>query len=90
MKHVRKECDKKNREDHSERHCNICDGGLFICAVCGGAEGTLTTDCPGNKLDEETQTRIYVGHIDFKDGVWITKKECSEIVVNVKLRYTDL
>lgn len=28
-------------------HCPICDGGLFVCTVCGQAEGELQPVCPG-------------------------------------------
>ncbi len=33
--------------------CNICDGGLALCSVCGGLEGALLDVCPGVHLTEE-------------------------------------
>lgn len=27
------------------QNCMICDGGLAVCEVCGGAENTLTKEC---------------------------------------------
>lgn len=54
----------------NEDFCCICEGGLIICSVCGLAEGSLTTECPGetsaNRIDA-----VYNGYIDFKDGRWI-------------------
>lgn len=26
--------------------CNLCDGGLFHCRLCGQAEGDLAKTCP--------------------------------------------
>lgn len=28
--------------------CEICDGGLLDCLVCGQAEGALEDSCPGH------------------------------------------
>lgn len=34
----------------SDGKCPVCDWGLGVCAVCGGAESELTgTECPGEK-----------------------------------------
>lgn len=30
--------------------CALCEGGLVICKVCGGAEGELLDSCPGVPL----------------------------------------
>lgn len=40
--------------------CNIC-AGLTICAVCGGAEGSLLDSCPGVKLTREQDEWNYMG-----------------------------
>jgi hypothetical protein len=57
---------------------------LSHCKVCGGAEGSLPTLCPGRRLTEEEETAIYAGQLDFNHGPmsgggwWIphpTKKE---------------
>lgn len=31
-------------------NCNICDGDLAQCVVCGGAECELPSDCPGKPM----------------------------------------
>jgi hypothetical protein len=54
-------------------HCDICDGGLFSCAACGCAEGTLPTECPGAPVPWSEQERIYGGVLDFIDGAWLEK-----------------
>ena len=54
--------------------CQFCDGGLGLCTVCNGAEGTLTTECCGRKITEEEKEKIYtLQSLDFVDGVWIEK-----------------
>jgi len=52
------------------RSCVYCDGGLASCTVCGGAEGTLPSECPGKLLDEKQEKLIYAGKLDFRDGRW--------------------
>ena len=40
---------------------------LAVCAVCGGAEGSLTTDCPGVHVDHDRQQEIYETNLDYTD-----------------------
>lgn len=54
--------------DHS---CPICAGGLFLCSVCGGAEGSLATECPGHQLNEQLHEAVYKGEIDYVGGRWV-------------------
>jgi len=50
----------------------FCDGGLGHCTVCGGFEGTLTTDCCGRELTEREKDEIYkMGTLDFAAGRWM-------------------
>ncbi|MEW6115633.1 MAG: hypothetical protein AB1553_01875 [Nitrospirota bacterium] len=51
-------------------HCNICDGGLAICKICGGAEGSLPTECPGEKMIAHQDEAVYAGKLDFFNGQW--------------------
>lgn len=54
--------------------CMICDGGLGLCRVCGGAEGSLTTECPGFQISTEQSDAIYnrgAGGLDWRNGQWI-------------------
>lgn len=46
--------------------CAICDGGLFCCVRCGGAEGSLPTDCPGEPMPEVVRDEVYRGQIDYR------------------------
>ena len=50
----------------SDRGCNICN--LFLCAVCGGAEGSLASECPGFKMPADLETAICAGAIDYRNG----------------------
>lgn len=72
MKHVKYVCDGRC-QDSGVTHCLYCDGCLFTCINCDCSEGTLPTDCPGIKIDEKKQMKIYNGEIDFIDGQWIDK-----------------
>ena len=41
-------------------HCN-----LAVCSVCGGAEASLTTDCPGESVNHDRQQEIYETTLDY-------------------------
>jgi hypothetical protein len=60
------------------------ENDLSYCDVCGGAEGSLPTLCPGRRLTPEESDAIYAGELNFTHGPmsgagwWIphpTKKE---------------
>lgn len=53
-----------------EGRCNVCDGGLSICKVCGLAEGSLTSECPGEPAFDR-EDRVYRGEVDYRGGRWI-------------------
>ena len=54
--------------------CQICDGGLGLCVVCGGAEGELTTDCYGSRLNQHILDAVYKGGLDYKDSSWYLRE----------------
>lgn len=62
---------------HTFRKCNcgecyFCRSELSDCIVCGGFEGTLTTDCCGRPITQEEADRIYEkADLDFRDGKWV-------------------
>lgn len=67
MKHTWHQC-KCNKPG-----CMFCDGGLGLCTVCNGFEGTLTTECCGRKITQEEEDAIYKkGTLDFIGGEWRT------------------
>lgn len=48
-------------------YCPVCEGGLFICEICGLSEGSLTTHCPGERVPYEIEQRIYnQGNLDYR------------------------
>lgn len=53
--------------------CNICDGGLAYCTVCGGAEGAMPTECPGVHMAVELTDQVYRGEFNFVGGQWVNK-----------------
>jgi hypothetical protein len=53
--------------------CFCCNGGLFLCTRCGGAEGSLPTDCPGERMSQELDMAVYGGRVDYlRDRGWIS------------------
>lgn len=74
MKHTKMECkDDPCNEEHERDRCNVCN--LFICSVCGGAEGSLTTDCCGRTIQEDEAENIMSGKLDYTVADhWIWKK----------------
>ena len=49
------------------KHCSCEHCSLAVCSVCGGAEGTLTTDCPGVKIDSDRQQEVLETNLDYTD-----------------------
>ena len=45
--------------------------GIDRCRICGCAEGTLPTHCPGKQVDSFAQEEIYNGTLDYIDGEWL-------------------
>lgn len=45
--------------------CHLCHGGLAVCKRCGGMEGGLTTDCPGERMTGDQHDDVYEGRTDF-------------------------
>ena len=48
--------------------CNACC--LAICTVCGGAEGSLPTECPGVEMTTQESCMVLEGITDYYDGAW--------------------
>lgn len=47
--------------------CPLCT--LTICKVCGGSEGSLTTECSGENNHQKDED-VYSGKFDFRYGKW--------------------
>lgn len=65
------DCESCQTPSDYPRSCNVCDGGLAICRVCGLAEGCLTTDCPGEDVYVDRHDDVYSGKIDYRNGQWV-------------------
>lgn len=46
--------------------------GLSACSVCRGAEASLPTECPGEKMSAELQDEVQFHKKDFVHGKWIS------------------
>ncbi len=66
--HTRDTCDPPCDE---MKGCMACN--LFCCGVCGGAEGSLPSECPGTKMSNETSELVFKSTLDFKDGHWMRR-----------------
>lgn len=51
------------------------EDGLAHCKVCGGAEGSLPTECPGARMSEVEEGAVYAGLFDFRNGYWQLQKQ---------------
>lgn len=72
------------RHDNCElMHCPVCDGGLQHCTTCGCFEGSLTTDCPGEKVNYDRQQEIYQCKVDFIDGQWTDTRAPRAALANL-------
>lgn len=47
------------------------EDGLAHCSVCNGAEGSLPTDCPGERMKADIEDLVYAQVLDFQDGDWV-------------------
>lgn len=61
--------------DECDGSCNLCT--LAVCKLCGGGEGSLTTECPGEKYDYDA---VYAGVKDYRNGEWVNG--CTVHLVN--------
>lgn len=58
--------------EDSALYRNVGRGGLAVCKVCSCFEGSLASECPGEKVAFNQQDRIYRREIDFVGGQWVT------------------
>lgn len=60
--------------DRRKEDCFVCEGGLALCGVCGGAEACLPTDCPGYRMEPEVAEAVGAGEVDYDARVgWIRR-----------------
>lgn len=51
--------------------CMICV--LYMCDVCHGAEASLPTHCPGERMYCVQSDGVQDGSLDYRDGKWVFK-----------------
>jgi hypothetical protein len=78
-RHIRENC-PPGRDQCIEGRCPLCSGGLFYCRVCGGGEGELPTDCPGERMHPDQAAAVYNGHVDYvaRRGGWVALEDAGE------------
>jgi hypothetical protein len=52
----------------TDGHGAVC---LALCKICGGAEGSLPTECPGVQMSCGQMESVYSRTLDFRDGRWV-------------------
>lgn len=58
--------------------CLICEGGLGYCCVCRGAEGSLPTCCPGERMQDVVETSVYQGLCDYDARLgWVQRSNAD-------------
>lgn len=62
---------KLSRCDGECDGCFVCMAGLALCETCGGAEASLPTHCPQQKMSVELADAVQDGELDFIDGRWM-------------------
>lgn len=67
MDHVLYECSP----GCDDEFCVYCRGCLAYCTVCGGAESSLPSECPGRKMDTTEQDAVMNFKLDFVNDSWI-------------------
>jgi len=50
--------------------CLVCDGGLSMCVTCGGAEASLPSQCPRERMSAIQEDAVQAGVADYRDGHW--------------------
>lgn len=59
--------------------CMLCNGGLHQCDRCGGAEASLPTHCPGERMSCENMSGVQMQKLDYDErlGGWtyVTKHD---------------
>jgi hypothetical protein len=84
-KHIYFESKDISPDDHWGQ-LNIVDGGLALCKVCGGLEGGLPTDCPGEKMSWDSSQEVYEGKKDFLDKQgWVQQASTNSPVYYAEL-----
>lgn len=54
----------------NDEDCSVCNGGLGLCTICGGAEASMPTECPGVRMTNEEQDLVQDGKLDYFNGHW--------------------
>jgi len=86
MEHTFYEC-----ECDDTTSCQFCEGGLSLCTVCRGAEGTLTTECCGRPITIDEEDRIYKKRtLDFIGGKWVKIVVPTSVAEAVEVIYKPL
>lgn len=59
--------------------CYPCTGGLALCVTCGGAEGSLPTDCPGERVSFDRLIAIANGRLDYRRRAGWVELTCEAV-----------
>jgi hypothetical protein len=72
------------------KHCTCEHCTLDVCAVCGGGEGSLTTDCPSTRIDAVRHQELCETSLDYTNARgWHIAEPASRRSPNFGREVTD-
>lgn len=58
--------------------CMVCSGGLAFCKTCHGAESSLPTCCPGERMPVKVEDAVAEGLCDYDARLgWIQRSNAA-------------
>ena len=54
---------------------------LHYCTTCCGAESSMPTECPGEKMTAAQSERVMASALDFRDGRWVIAAYAQGLVI---------
>ena len=67
-------------------YCNVCEGGLANCVVCGGAESSLTSECCGYRIPPGISDQVSMGTLDYEGGIWFRPTKMLPEMTTIKMQ----
>ena len=68
MTHHKRETTCRKSGGPVSKGCSCEHCSLDVCSVCGGGEGSLTTDCPGTRIDADRHQELCETRLDYTDA----------------------
>ena len=84
-RHIQQNC-PEGTDDYRCHNGTCVHQNLFCCSRCGGAEGDLPTDCPGEQITSDDRQAIYAEQLNYlRPHGWV-KRGDRRFVSNTVVR----